>query len=258
MALSKILKTVKSIKQETTFEDGFLKAYEETLIGTQENYPVSPDRYRPSALADGCKRMIYYQRMGLGYNEGSSSATLIDICANGTDRHERIQGTIKAIPNLTWLDVEEVVKEANQVGIKTKFLGWDKNKTEAKCYSGDINANFLCDGVFKYKGKDMLLEIKTIHMYGFQKLNAPLDKHIRQVTCYAMAMGIDHVVFFYEDRNFLNKKIFLYTVTEEDKQEVMRKIAYIEQALLIKQTPPKELDKCLYCDRKTYCKSDKE
>lgn len=257
MALSKLLQTVKSIKNETTYEDSFIEDYNKSVIDLQEVRDTPTDRYRPSSLADGCKRMIYYHRKGLGSNEKKDS-TLAEICDNGTDRHERIQNAIRNIPGLIWLDVEEVVKEAQNMGLPTTFLQWDKKKVEAKCHNSELNINFLCDGIIRYKGREVILEIKTIHQFGFSKLTAPLEKHIRQAVCYSISMGIDYVLFFYEDRNFLKKKAFLYHVTEEDKQQIRDKIAFIERALANNELPPKEIDKCLYCDRKEQCKADGE
>lgn len=258
MALSKLLQKVKSIKAERTYEDSFLAEYDIALLGLQENRPVPTDRFRPSGLADGCCRMIWYQRKGLGENEGNRSAILCDICENGTDRHTKMQRTIQLMEGVQWLDVEEVCVEAREKGLNTTFLGWDKEKVEAKCHNADMKINFLCDGVLRYKGKDILLEIKTIHQFGFDKLVAPLQKHIRQVACYSMALGLDEVLFMYEDRNFLKKKLFLYKVTDEDKKEVLDKIDYINECLVMNITPPREEDKCLYCDRKSFCRFDQD
>lgn len=259
MALSKLLQTVKSIKNETTYEDTFIDDYNKSVLDLQEDREIPTDRYRPSSLADGCKRMIYYHRTGLGANlQNKKDSTLAEICDNGTDRHERIQNAVKNIPGLIWLDVEEVVKEAQNRGINTKFLTWDSKRVEAKCHNSDLNINFLCDGIIRYKGKEVILEIKTIHQFGFTKLTAPLEKHIRQAVCYSISMGIDYVLFFYEDRNFLKKKAFLYHITEEDKLDIRNKLAYLEEAIANKVLPPKEIDKCLYCDRKEQCKRDGE
>lgn len=257
MGLSRLLKTVNNLKKESSFEEGFIEDYNNAILKNIEIRPVPMDRYRPSTLADGCKRMIYYQRLGVGAIEKQNS-TLSEICDNGTDRHCRIQNTIQSIEGLEWLDVEEVVKEARSRGINTTFLGWDDSRVEAKCHNSDLKINFLCDGIIKYKNKEIILEIKTIHQFGFSKLDRPLEKHIRQVACYSMSLGIDYVLFFYEDRNFLKKKAFLYKVTEEDKRNVLKKIEDVEKALEEGVPPVKELDKCLYCDRKGYCKNDEE
>lgn len=256
MSVSRLLKAIESKKRGTSYEDSFLDAYNESVLSMQEDRPIPTDRFRPSSLADGCERMLWYQRKGIGAVGEKKDVALAEICDNGTDRHERIQNTIKNIPGLEWLDVEEVVKEANSRGINTRFLSWDDKHTEAKCYSEDYNFNFLCDGIFRYKGKDIILEIKTIHQIGHNRLVEPMEKHIRQATCYAMAMGIDEILFFYEDRNFMKKKAYLYKVTDEDKDYIRSKISRILNYLEENRIPPKEPDKCLYCDRKTQCKKD--
>lgn len=37
-------------------------------------------------------------------------------------------------------------------------------------------------------------------------------------------MGIDYILFFYEDRNFCKKKPYLWKITDEMKQAVLNKI----------------------------------
>lgn len=257
MGLSKILSAVKSVKNETLFEDDFLLDYQKSVMEAQVVEEGAIDRYRPSSLADGCKRMIYYQRTGLGYRD-KQSVVLNEICSCGTDRHARIQNHIKNMPLVKWLDVEEMVEEAKQKGINLEFLYWDKDRTEAKCKNHDLNFHFLCDGIFRYKSKDVILEIKTIQSFGFQKLIGPLEKHIKQATCYGMSMGIDDILFLYEDRNFMQKKLYRYRITSEDKKKILLKIEELNEVIKGDKRPLRELDKCLYCNCKNYCRSDFE
>lgn len=258
MALKNLLKAVKSVKQDVVFEDSFLKEYADTVMGMDEPQPVPVDYYRPSSLGDGCKRMLYYIRMKLGENDDKKDSVLLEICQNGTNRHEDIQNIIANMPNVTVLDVEEVVKEAKSRGINSRFVKWNEDRTEARCVNEDLQIYFQADGVLKYKGKEVILEIKTIHQFGFDKLTKPLDKHIRQATCYAYGLGINYVLFFYEDRNFMKKKAFLYEITEEDIKYMFDKVADVERSIAMKTPPPKEEDKCLYCIKKDYCRFDGE
>lgn len=254
---SKILQAVKTVKKEVIYEDNFLEDYHKSVLESQEVEEGIIDRYRPSSLADGCKRMIWYQRKGLGSRE-KQDVVLNEICSCGTDRHARIQGHIKNIPDLSWLDVEGVVEEARDSGINVEFLYWDEDHTEAKCKNHDLNFHFLCDGIFRYKKKEVILEIKTIHSFAFQKLTAPLEKHIKQATCYALSLGIDNVLFLYEDRNFMKKKLFLYEVTSGDKKEIIEKVEWLNKAIEEDKMPPKEIDKCMYCNCKGQCNLDGE
>lgn len=45
------------------------------------------------------------------------------------------------------------------------------------------------------------------------------------ITCYGLGLGIDYILFFYEDRNFCSKKPYLWKITDEMKEEVKGKIS---------------------------------
>ena len=257
MGLSSIVKAVDNMKSPKTFEELFMEDYRESLINMQQIQENPKETYRPSSLADGCKRMLYYHRMGLGEPKGMTDSNLIEICDNGTDRHERIQHTVQNMVGVEWLDIEKHVEEIRKQGVKTEFIKWNEDKTEARCKNDDLNIYFQCDGLFSYRGKTIILEIKTMNSYTYNKANAPLEKHIRQATCYGVGLNVDTILFLYEDRNFMNKKLFLYELTQEDKDFIRNKIEIVEKAVEDGIPPKKELDKCLYCSKKEFCKNEK-
>lgn len=250
-------KAVENKKMELSgFEGMFLSTYEKALIKHEREHQqyVPSDYFRPSSLY-GCKRMLYYTRMGA---EGSEEfePNLIGICDSGTDRHARIQNIVSKMEGLKTLDIEEVVKEANQMGLDTVFHGWNSDRTEARCSSKKYSIYFQADGVFNFLGKDCLLEIKTESTYSFNKRYEPKPEHIIQATSYALGLGLRYVLFFYEDRNFTAHKLYFVEITDEMKQMVIDKIQETNGYIERKELPPKEEDKCTYCKFKKQCSAD--
>lgn len=268
MSLKKLKKAAeKRAITELSFEEQFIKDYNTaylTIEMERKQSGVPKGYYRPSSLGGGCKRMLAFQAWGVKEDEPDLSDEWtyngIRITENGTDRHTRIQDVIFKMQELGMdienLDVEEVVREAQHRGIKTEFIEWDAEKKEARCKNDDISIFFKADGVFRYKGKEVLFEIKTVNGFKFQKIvknNQPLEEHIRQDTCYGMGLGIDYVLYLYEDRNFLKTHVMLYKITDEDKQYIIDKVKtlnYYRDNFIV---PPKEEDKCQYCSFKTAC-----
>ena len=239
-----------------SFEDKFLKEYQNAVKRQEERerQPVPKDYFRPSSMY-GCDRMLFFMRVHCGgTGEKEVDTNLVEICNSGTDRHLRIQHLVEDMEGVTCLDLEEVVKEANQKGIKTEFLGWNEYHTEARCKNDEMSIYFQPDGVINFMGKDVILEIKTESTYQHSNRYEPKLDHKYQATCYGMGLGIDYVLFFYEDRNFCGKKPYLWKITDEMKAEVLSKIARVNKAIKAGTPPEKNTDKCTYCDYKRECK----
>lgn len=237
-----------------TFEDKFIKEYEAAVHRQDERerqgYPS--DYFRPSSMY-GCERMLFFQRVHSGSEGDSKDTNLIEICNSGTDRHLRIQHLVEDMEGVKCLDLEEVVKEAQQKGIKTEFVGWNEDHTEARCKNDELHIFFQPDGVINFQGKDVILEIKTESTYQHSNRYEPKEDHKYQATCYGMGLGIDYVLFFYEDRNFCGKKAYLWKITDEMKATVLSKIQRVTKALEIGTPPEKDEGKCSYCMYKHEC-----
>lgn len=239
-----------------SFEDNFLKEYENAVKREElRERQVYPSNYfRPSSMY-GCERMLFFQRVHSGSENGDQmEPNLIEICNSGTDRHLRIQHLVEDMDGVKCLDLEEVVKEAQQKGINTVFEGWNKDHTEARCRNDELSIYFQPDGVINFQGKDVILEIKTESTYQHSNRFEPKLDHKYQATCYGMGLGIDYVLFFYEDRNFCGKKAYLWKITDEMKATVLSKIQRVNMALKAGIPPQKDEEKCAYCMYKHECK----
>lgn len=121
--------------ESVSFEDKFLKNYVEAVKAKElEERQIAPSEYiRPSSMY-GCERMLFFQRVHGGSQNGEQSeVNLIEICQSGTDRHLDIQHIVERMEGVECLDLEEMVKEAQAKGIKTEFVGWNEDHTEGRC-----------------------------------------------------------------------------------------------------------------------------
>lgn len=256
MGLASLIKVAQGKNAENvSFEDKFLKLYNEAVIRQEEReaQPVPADYFRPSSMY-GCERMLYFMRTQEEQDAEGKDIPLIEICNSGTDRHLRIQNLVADMEGVTCLDLEEIVKEANQKGINTVFMGWNSDHTEARCKNDDLSIFFQPDGVINFMGKDCILEIKTESTYQHNNRFEPKEDHKYQATCYGMGLGIDYILFFYEDRNFCGKKPYLWKITDEMREAVINKINHVNSCIALGTPPDKQEDKCTYCRYKTACK----
>lgn len=256
MGLASLIKVAQGKNAgSVSFEDNFLKEYEEAVRRKElaERQVAPSDYIRPSSMY-GCERMLFFQRIHSGSLNGEQSdVPLIEICQSGTDRHLDIQHIVEMMEGVECLDLEGVVKEANQKGIKTEFLGWNEDHTEARCKNDELSIFFQPDGVIRFMGKEVILEVKTESTYQFSNRYEPKEDHKWQGTSYGMGLGIDYVLFLYEDRNFCKKKLYLWKITDEMKERVKAKIHTVNTSVKTGVPPEKSEDKCTYCKYKNEC-----
>lgn len=256
MGLASLIKVAQGKNAESvSFEDNFLKEYEEAVKRKElRERQIAPSDYiRPSSMY-GCERMLFFQRVYGGSQNGEQAdVPLIEICQSGTGRHLDIQHIVEEMDGVECLDLEEMVKEAQQKGIKTEFVGWNEDHTEGRCKNDELSIYFQPDGVLRYKGKDIIFEIKTESTYQFNNRYEPKEDHKWQATCYGMGLGIDYVLFFYEDRNFCRKKAYLWKITDEMKEAVLNKIRTVNEGVKTGIPPVKNDSKCTYCKYKNEC-----
>lgn len=265
MSLAKRLKKIQ--ESGDSIEGRFLEIYNKASLEVHKREEQgNPSKYyRPSSLG-GCKRNIYYMRKQEEKDEVPEDDEWqyksVGILQSGTDRHERIQEVIEAmdgVGGINVLDIEKNVAKKKLGGLNTTFVGWNEDKTEGRCTNSDLNISFQPDGLIEFEGKEMILEIKTTNSFKYQsikKLNRPEPEHIFQATAYAMGLGVDYIMFMYEDRNFTDKHLILYKLEEEDKKALTDKIGELDYYMDNDILPPCEKDKCLYCNYKDKCEKD--
>ena len=84
-----------------------------------------------------------------------------------------------------------------------------------------------------------------------------MAEHKYQATAYSLLLGIDDVMFLYENRDMLNKKVYLFTPSRKNKDDLLAKICRALKCADKNEIPDKPLtaDKttCCYCNYKESC-----
>lgn len=230
----------------------FADDLKQTIKRSQSEY--KPSRfYKPSGVS-GCIRKMYFERIGKS-KQDDASTNLIGMGEVGTFRHEVIQNYLikmsdKKNSNFTWVDVEEHLKENPVEGTRINESKKFKKKNETKCFNELLQLSFLCDGIIIYEGEKYIFEMKTETMFKYQKHTEAHEEHFLQAACYAMCLGVDKVMFLYENRDSLDFKATIFTPTEADYDAVVEKIQLCEDYVL-KGEEPKIYCSSSYCP---YCK----
>lgn len=236
--------------------DQFLNEFIRTIEGDVEEWP--PTRtYKPSSIG-GCIRNIFYQMTSAELDGTPTDYMGIGIGESGTDRHEKLQNYVMKMKeqgfDWEWVDVAKYLQEHPVDGtVVMKQTG-----NETKCHSNIYNLRFMCDGIIKHDDEYYILEIKTESTYKFDNHDSPFQAHKMQAACYSLALGIEQVIFLYENRDILQKKAFLVEVTDDMLDEVIDKIAECNEYISSDIVPPKsDLPKdCQYCKYKRQCRRD--
>lgn len=235
----------------------FVKQLDDFIVSSTDNIKHGSTYYKPSGMYS-CKRDLYYLRSGVVGREDINQQS-ISICLNGSWRHETLQNYLiemsKNDGDIKWIDPEQYIKD-NDITAKYGTSIKQRVGNEVKLFNSKYQLSFMCDGIIKFRDKIYILEIKTCASFIFNKLTDVVDKHKQQATCYSMGLGINDVIFLYENREVLSHKGFLYHVTEADKLEIANKIADVEEYINKRELPPREKDKCKYCCYKEQCRKD--
>ena len=252
-----LMSLIKSKKEELPIEQSFLNDFKQTII--RLNPPRKPSKtFKPSSM--NCARNMYFQIVGAEVDPIVADPSNVRVCETGSSSHEKIQYYVSKMKecgfDCEWVDVEKYLDEQHNIGnlLYTKVLY--KKEYETHCFNEQYNMSFLCDGIIKYKDRYFILEIKTeIDNKGLYRTEAD-EKHRRQSICYSLCLGIDDIMWYYEDRNFCTAKPFITHNTDADKCEIIELIDSVEQAVKDQLPPPKTDQKrvCAYCPYKTECK----
>ena len=214
-------------------------------------------KYKPSSLH--CIRCMYFQIIGSDLDvKSNKSGDFYGICESGEDRHIRIQ---KAISNMSkygvdceYVNVEDYVKQNN---LNLEIVS--KKEFETKLYDKRRNLVFLCDGILKYRGKYYILEIKTETSFKWMNRDTYDSYHNYQSYAYSLELGIEDILFLYENRDICTKKSFISHITEENRKEIEDRLLKCDEYVSQKIVPPMESTitskTCQYCDYKTVCRA---
>jgi CRISPR/Cas system-associated exonuclease Cas4 (RecB family) len=260
--LKNLAKMIHEKSKEKSPEEDFLFMLEEAIVRIDKEEQKPPSQsFKPSSIG-GCLRKVYYEVIGAPLDQGiSTNADSVGISDSGKARHEKIQSAVANMKRLgypvQWVDIEDYLKKRPQTGTRVV----ERQGMETKLFNDILNMSFLCDGIFTMHGVYYVLEIKTEMSIKYQKRKEVEDMHITQGSCYSATLGIDKVLYIYENRDICGKKSFFYAVTEADKfNRVIAPIEYVNTCVESETTPPKTTIKrlCNYCKYKDKCERDGE
>ena len=249
-----LAKMINAATKTKTEPDDFLSMYSEAKRRLAVPRKPSPC-YHPSSMG-GCSRNLYFQLTRTELDDDLyADSQLMEIGDSGTDRHLRIQTTISQMAELgypvEWVDISDYLSTHPHLGTEVKKI----DGLETLLYNSIFNLSFKCDGIIKYKGLLRILEIKTEVEMKWIARNSPVPEHVDQAIAYSLGLGIEDVLFVYENRNVCSKKAYLCTINKIEKDRMIEKIARIDGFLADEKIPPKEesVSNCKYCHYKTEC-----
>jgi len=266
--LHKLIATTRggeSVVTSLPLEVMFLNSLEQTI--TLEN--TKPNRsstyYKPSSM--NCLRNMYYGVKGAlrGDILEPMKTNVIGICESGTDRHKRIQSYITKMneKGFSWeyLDVAQYIKDNNlsNLEVKENYHKDDEDNFETLLVDKELNMILSMDGLLKYNGTEIIgFEYKTESDSTWVNRVDINEDHKNQAFAYASRLGIDRIIFVYENRNNCFKKSYMLNITKENKDYIINRVNDCEKYVKNNTLPPKTDNKktCYFCKYKDICDKD--
>lgn len=262
-SLKSLLSLVGEAENSSPIADSFLNQLIQSIEKTaNKNTYVPSTHYKPSSM--NCIRNMYYQQMRTPLDKDIKSYNLIAIGESGTDRHERIQCAVAQMRengfDCDYVDVAQYIKQQQEMGNLCDVVIKGKRGVETQLYNAALDLSFLCDGIICFKGKYYILEIKTEASKKWINRKDVDEAHQRQATAYSISLGIDDVLFIYENRDICEKKAFMYHVSDKQKEKLICLIQTCDEYLDMCIVPPKPLNIttkiCQYCAYRSKCRKD--
>lgn len=262
--LKNLVKLINKVTTEMPIEKAFLQDLKRSIELTDvKNRRPGSQSYKPSAMQ--CIRQMAYMVSGKPLDDTGSSYMGIGICNAGTDIHQRIQQAVLDMKSngmeCEYINVADYIRSRNLDYLQiTKEPNFEQGDYETKLYHKDLNMSFLCDGIIKYMGKYYILELKSESSNKFYNRAGVDESHYNQATAYSIALKLDDIVFVYISRDNLDMKSFMFTPTDEMKQNLVGLITNCDGYLKKLKIPPKPMNvpkkTCEYCEYKTQCRKD--
>lgn len=259
-SLKNVIKAIERANTVVPIEQQFLDDLKRSIeLDDMKNARKPSATYSPSGM--GCIRAMYYKRAGVDVPEGNAGYSMIGICESGTDRHERIQNAISRMKDngidCEYIDVADFVKSR---GLDIYLDIVDKCGNETKLFDRNRHISFLCDGIIKYQGKYYIVEFKTEASFKWKDRKGVDPKHYNQAITYSLELQLNDVIFVYINRDIVDYKAYLFSVTENDRERIINLIDTCENYVINRELPPLPEDasdrKCAYCAYRELCRRD--
>lgn len=262
--LKNVCRLIDSVKEVLPPEKDFLNDLKRSIeITDEKGRRKASQTYKPSSMT--CIRNMYYQRIGQDADEGNSSYISVGICGSGSDTHLRIQRAVTEMKDngidCEYINVADFIRNRGLDDIEiVKESDFENGEYETKLFHKKLTMSFLCDGIIRYKGHYYILELKTESSYKWSTRQGVDEKHFAQGTAYSIAFNIPEVLFVYINRDLLDMKAFMFTPTDDMKQNLIGTIDNCEGYVNQKKVPPipDNIPKriCEYCGYKETCRKE--
>jgi len=263
-SLRNVIKLLDDVKKTLPPEQDFLNDLKRSIEMTAEkNRRKGSQSYKPSSM--NCLRQMYYIVTGKEAEDIGETYTGVGICNSGTDIHQRIQQAVLDMKDngidCEYVNVADYVRSKGYDYLEIrKEPDFEKGDYETKLYYTSLNMSFLCDGIIRYKNRYYILELKTENTNKFWVREGVDPGHFNQGTAYSLALQIPSVIFVYINRDILDMKSFMFTPTDEMKENLIGNIEECDSYVKRLIPPPKPDDvarkTCEYCGFRTQCRKD--
>lgn len=234
----------------TSFRRDLIETIEESNVSKRK---VATRAFKPSSF--NCCRCAQFILMGTPQDKDKVIYNVSRIADSGTAGHDILQNYIIDMRNYghdwEYVSVESFVKERNLVDVEIRR----QDGNETLCYNKKYNIIFKCDGILKHADKYYILEIKTESTTKHQGRLGADKVHRNQSVLYSLCLGLDTVIWLYEDRNICTNMVFVTHVTDEEIQEAIDRMQYVNDCIASGGYADKAKDKsaCKYCAYKSSC-----
>lgn len=262
-SLKNIARLIQSTQESIPVEQSFLADLQRSIELQNKKTAREPSKtYKPSSMQ--CIRNMYYQVTGTQQDDNESSCSLVGICNSGTDIHARLQQAVLDMKtngmDCEYVNVEDFVRTRGLNNLQVvKSPDFNAKDYETKLFDKRLNISFLCDGIIRYKNKYYILELKTESTNKFMMRKGVDTKHYDQGTAYSILFNLENVIFIYVNRDVHNMKSYMFTPTQQMKQDLLDRISECDAFVLKNQVPPKpDVDSrvCNYCNYRLKCEGD--
>jgi hypothetical protein len=235
------------------------------LIGSEPDYPMDVVKFNPSG-ASKSNLELYYKAKGYEERHDDLYPYHDRWTRNASAVHSAVQRDLlyqeKFLPN------PKFTVERTAEGLPA----WEQNILTWKEFEHNgqrFIINGMMDGILRYTpdGRKVGFEFKTksgsIGQVGHYKMKDASESHKLQCVAYSLLFGIDDYIIFYESlaKDGWTKGIeakpdiraFHHHVTEEMRQELLDKFAFVCECVEKGIVPEHEPDKCFFSPFKYLC-----
>lgn len=214
------------VKFNSSTSSEFIDIYEgqvnAQIIANQQE--PSQRTFAPSSFR--CDRRSWFRLRGVEPDKLERPDPILQFSADiGTACHRLIQSTLKNALKEDWIEVSDYLASHPIPYEYSLEPSEDSLETRVTIVSPPVR--FACDGIVRRNDTYYLLEIKTAEFSTWNDLTQPKSEHIDQVKCYCSLLGLQKVLFVYQDRQYGSVKCYEVDVTEADVQYVINKMNHV-------------------------------